>query len=146
MTTLIRFDPSRNLSGFQSTMHRLFDELADGPFPRTPSGLRSPAVDVLERDDALVFRAELPGLQKQDLHVEVDDKVLTIHGERKAEPETESTTYHVRERESGGFHRSFTLPATVDAEKISASLKDGILEVTLPKAEQAKARKIAIAG
>ncbi len=103
-----------------------------------------PAVDVRESDDAYVFTAELPGLAKDDVNITLEDSVLTLSGERRFEEEDEEKNYRRIERAYGTFSRSFTLPSQVDAEHISAKFKDGLLTVTVPKAELAKPRKITI--
>ena len=103
-----------------------------------------PAVDVRESDDAFVFTAELPGISKEDVEITVDDGVLTLKGERRFNEEDGEKNYRRIERAYGTFSRSFTLPSAVIAEKIAATFTDGLLTVTVPKAEVAKARKIAI--
>src|SRR5580765_1340284 len=90
----------------------------------------APPVDIFERQDQLVIRAEVPGVQKDDLDVRIENGVLTLHGERKAESDVSEGDTHLRERSYGSFTRSFALPTTVDAGKIAASYKDGVLEVT----------------
>ena len=103
-----------------------------------------PPVDILERNDHFVIRAELPGLDRNDMDVHVEDGVLTLKGERKREAEPEEGNAFRTERIYGAFTRSFTLPTTVDASKVSAAYKDGVLTVTVPKAEAAKPKKIEI--
>ena len=103
-----------------------------------------PSVDIFEREDALVVRAELPGVGKDEIDVRVEDDTLILEGERKNEVESEQVATHRRERFFGHFSRSFSLPQTVDASKIEANHKDGVLEIVLAKLEQAKARKIEI--
>jgi len=99
-------------------------------------------VDIYETGESVVVKAELPGLTKEQVGIEVKDGVLTLKGERKVEKEVKEENYHRIERAYGTFQRSFSLPATVDQEKISAVLKEGVLEVTLPKKEQAKPKQI----
>jgi HSP20 family protein len=103
-----------------------------------------PAVDVRESDDAFVFTAELPGIAKEEVEITVDDGILTIKGERRFNENDEEKNYRRIERAYGTFSRSFTLPSAVDAERIQASFKDGLLTVDVPKAEVANARKITI--
>ncbi len=103
-----------------------------------------PAVDVRETDDAFVFTAELPGIAKEAVEITVDDGILTLKGERRFNENDEEKNYRRIERAYGSFSRSFTLPSAVDAERIEASFKDGLLTVDVPKAEVAKARKITI--
>lgn len=105
---------------------------------------RAPAVDIFEKEDRLVLRAEVPGVPKENLDVSIENGVLTLHGERKQESDIAEGDVHLMERSYGSFTRSFSLPTTVDAAKIAASYKDGVLEITVPKAETAKAKKIDI--
>ena len=105
---------------------------------------RAPAVDIFEKGEELVFRAEVPGVNKEDLDVRIEDGVLTLRGERKQESDVAEGNAHLMERSYGSFTRSFALPTTVDAAKIAASYKDGILEITVPKAEAAKAKRVEI--
>lgn len=103
-----------------------------------------PAVDVRESDDAYVFTAELAGLDKKEVDITVEDGILTLSGERHFNEEDEDKNYRRIERAYGSFSRSFKLPSAVDADRIEASFKNGLLTVSVPKAEVAKARKIAI--
>jgi len=104
----------------------------------------APAVDIYETDEKMVIKAELPGLRKEDVDIEVRDNTLTLRGERKFEKEIRRENYHRVERAYGSFQRSFTLPSTVKQEAIEAAFKDGILEISLPKAEEAKPKQIKI--
>ncbi len=104
----------------------------------------APAVDILETGDNLVIRAEVPGVERNAIDVKVEDNTLILSGERLREAETDDTQAYRRERVYGSFVRSFTLPKTVDAARITAEYKNGVLEVTIPKAEEAKPRKIDI--
>ncbi len=103
-----------------------------------------PAVDVRESDEAFVFTAELPGIGKDEVDITVEDSILTIKGERRFNEEDEEKNYRRIERAYGSFSRSFRLPSAVDAERIAAVFENGLLTVTVPKAELAKARKISI--
>jgi HSP20 family protein len=107
-------------------------------------GTWSPAVDIFETDQEIVLQVEVPGLTKEQFHVEVDEGALQIRGERKIEKEVKEESYHRVERAYGAFHRSFLLPETVDPEKVRAELKDGVLEVRLGKREQAKPKQIQV--
>lgn len=102
----------------------------------------SPAVDISEDDEAYLIRAELPGVNRDDVKVQVNDGVLTLQGERKSEKEEKGKKVHRVERFYGNFMRSFTLPDNVDEENINADYKDGILTLKLPKSEKAKPRSI----
>src|SRR5262245_7501366 len=104
----------------------------------------APPVDIFERQDNLVIRAEVPGIQKEDMDVRIENGVLTLHGERREEKDVKDVSTHLMERVYGSFTRSFSLPTTVDAAKVSAAYKDGVLEVTVPKVETAKPKRIEI--
>ena len=144
--TIVRWEPLRELSSLQSEMNRLFNTVFDTPVP-SGGGTRRwvPAMDLVETADAFVVRADLPGLKQDDVKLEVEDQVLTISGERRAEHEEREEGFYRLERAFGGFSRSLTLPKGVDAEAVSASFTDGVLEVRIPKPEQAKPRRIEIA-
>jgi HSP20 family protein len=107
-------------------------------------GVWAPVVDIYETDEKMVIKAELPGLKKEDIDIEVRDNTLTLKGERKFEKEIKQENYHRVERAYGSFQRSFTLPSTVKQEAIEATFKDGILEISLPKAEEAKPKQVKI--
>lgn len=103
-----------------------------------------PAVDVEETDDAYQIRAEMPGLKKEDVKISLVENVLTITGEKKHEAKSDSKKYRRLERTYGSFQRSFSLPAPISTDKISAEFKNGVLEVVVPKSEEAKIREIDI--
>jgi len=103
-----------------------------------------PAVDVFDGDDKLVIKAELPGIEKKDIEVDVREGVLTLRGERSYENEVKEHNCYRKERSYGKFHRSFTLPENVETEKIEASFKDGVLTLDIPKSEERKPKKIAV--
>jgi len=109
----------------------------------TPSAWR-PMTDVHESKDAYIFKSELPGFKKEDIKVEFSGDTLTIRGERKKEEESADESCHRLERSYGGFERSFTIPKNVDAKKIDAALKDGVLMLSIPKIEEAKTKAIPI--
>lgn len=144
---IVRWEPLRELASIQDEMNRLFGTVFDAPATGGNGGaLRRwmPAMDLVETKDHFVLRADLPGLAEGDVNIEVDDNVLTVSGERKAEHETTKEGYHRVERAFGSFSRSLTLPEGVDAEAVSASFDRGVLEITIPKPEQRKPRKISI--
>ena len=129
-------------------MNRLFNTFFDSPTAgQRRHRLRRwiPAMDLVETEDHFVLRADLPGLSEEDVKIEVEDNVLTISGERKAEHEDASEGYYRVERAFGAFSRSLTLPEGVDAEAIRRASTSGVLEVRIPKPEQRKPRKIEIA-
>ena len=131
-----------DLGNFQQEMNRLFDVTLQRPF-KLDNGdkLWAPAVDIVDEKDQIKVRADLPGLKKEDIEVSVDNDVLTIKGEKKEEKETKGKDYIRSERYYGAFHRAFSLPASVDASKVNAAYKEGVLEITLPKKEGAKPKQ-----
>jgi HSP20 family protein len=143
---IVRWEPLRELSTLQNEMNRLFGQVFDTP-ANGPATMRRwmPAMDLVETEDHFVLRADLPGLSEEDVTIEVEDRVLTVSGERKAEHETSKEGYHRFERAFGAFSRSLTLPEGTDAEAVQANFDRGVLEVRIPKPEQRKPRKISIA-
>lgn len=127
-------EPFPGLKAFEDTMTRLFTEPNGRPWV--------PAVDILETENELVVKADLPELKFEDIHVGMENGTLTLKGERKFEKKTEKEGYHRIERSYGAFERAFAMPETVDAEHVKAEYKNGVLTVTLPKKEVAKPRKI----
>lgn len=115
------------------------------PF-RDTSGNWLPPVEIFEKDENLVLRAETPGMSEKDIDLQVENGILTLKGEKKRETDLQKDNVHRAERYYGSFVRTFALPTTVDTDKIRASYKDGVLEVVLPKAETAKSKRIAIAS
>lgn len=147
MTTLTRWEPFRELTTMRDVMDRFFDE----PFLRLPSlwdrdgGAAQPlALDLVENTDAYVVKASVPGVKPEDVEITLNNNVLTIKGESKEENEKKEGQYHMRERRYGSFYRSVTLPANVKADKIDAVNENGVLTLTLPKAEEAKPKRIAV--
>ena len=145
---IVRWDPFRDLMTLQERMNEMFERTLRRRGPEEEEGLAprawSPAVDIYETDEKMVIKTELPGLKKEDIDIEVRDNTLTLKGERKFEKEIKQENYHRVERAYGSFQRSFTLPSTIKQEAIEATFKDGILEVSLPKAEEAKPKKVEI--
>jgi HSP20 family protein len=145
---LVRWEPVRELSSIQNEMNRLFNTFFDNPTPGNGGngGLRRwlPAMDLVETDEHFVLKADLPGLAEDDVNIEVEDNVLTISGERKAEHEDKREGYVRVERAYGSFRRSLTLPEGVDPETVTASFDKGVLEVRIPKPEERKPRRVAI--
>jgi HSP20 family protein len=142
---IVRWEPFRELSSLQSEVNRLFNAAFDTPGNGGAVARRwAPAMDLLETDDHFVLRADLPGMTESDVNIELEDNVLTVSGERKAEHEDKREGFYRVERAFGSFSRSLTLPRGVDAEAVSASFDKGVLEVRIPKPEQRKPRKITI--
>ena len=144
---IVRWEPLREFSTLQNEMNRLFNTVFDTPAPAGNGGaLRRwlPAMDLVETEDHFVLRADLPGLAEDDVNIEVEDRVLTVSGERKAEHEMSKEGYHRVERAFGAFSRSLTLPEGIDPDAVGASFERGVLEVRIPKPEQRKPRKVSI--
>ena len=144
---ITRWDPFRDLSILQERMNRVFEDAAGrGWKSDEPSATTSwsPAVDIYETDNEIMVQAELPGVDRKDIALQLENNVLTLKGDRRFEKETNQENYHRIERSYGGFSRAFTIPAVVDEDRIRADYKDGILKIALPKKEPAKARQIKI--
>ncbi len=145
MSNLSRWDPFREMMSLRSMMDRMFDNsFINAPSSWFQSGNWDLALDVAETDDKFMVKASLPGINPDDLEVTYNANVLTIKGEVKEEEEKEDKRYHLRERRYGAFSRSISLPSSVNAEKIKASYESGVLTLELPKAEEAKAKRIQI--
>ena len=145
--TLIRWEPVRELSTIQSEMNRVFNSFFDTPTSANGgSSYRRwlPALDLVETEGEYVLRVDLPGLTEKDVNIELDDNVLTVSGERKAEHEERKEGYYRVERASGSFRRSLRLPEGVDAVAIKAQFHSGVLEVRIPKPEAPKPHKVEI--
>jgi HSP20 family protein len=146
---VVRWTPMGHLRSFQEEMNRMFNECfrgGNGGEQGWVAGSWTPPVDIYDTDDALVLNAELPGISKDAVSIEVHNNTLTLRGERKHEAAVQEENYHRVERAYGTFQRAFVLPTMVDQEKVQATFKDGILELRLPKLESAKPRRIAITG
>lgn len=139
---LVRWDPFRDLTALQTEVNRLFSR-ASGDVTDRQSW--TPAVDVVETDDAIVLKAELAGMDPKDISIEVQDNVLTVSGERRFQEEVKEDKYYRIERRYGSFSRSLALPPTADESKVEAKYDNGLLEITVPKAEIAKPKKITVA-
>jgi HSP20 family protein len=141
---MTRFDPFRDLAVLQDRMNRLFNDTYGG---RREDDLMSrgswtPAVDIYEIDGALVLKAELPDMRREDIDVSVENNTLTIRGERRLDDQIKQENFHRIERAYGSFVRQFSLPPTVDPGKIGAEYRNGVLTVKLPVREEAKPRSI----
>ncbi len=144
---LVRWNPMREMETLHNRINRFFD---DSFFPAlsldddTSLGSWKPVVDIYENEDTVVVKAELPGVDKKDIKVDLKDGVLTLTGERSHEKEVEKENYCRKERAFGRFHRSFTVPTEIDPDKIKAEFKDGVLTVEIPKPEEQKPKKITV--
>jgi len=143
---IVRWEPFRDLLTTQREFDRLFKEAFSPMSGETEVSTRSwaPPVDIYETADAIVLKAELPGIDPKDVEVRVEDNTLYLKGERKYEKEVKEQNYHRVERSYGSFARSFSLPNSIDAEKVKAEYKDGLLTLTMPKREEAKPKTIKI--
>jgi HSP20 family protein len=131
----------------QSQLNKIFEpfaRFAQAEDEDLVSGTWVPPVDVAETQEKIIVRAEVPGLKQEDIQIEFENGLLTLRGERKLE-KSEGMTWHRVERIYGNFSRSFTLPRTVDPERIAATYREGILEIEVPKKEEAKPKNIRIA-
>lgn len=144
---LIRWDPFREMSSLQERMNRLMSDFRTrSPFgeEEMAQGSWIPAVDIYETKESIVLNVELPGVTKEDIALEVKDSTLTIKGEKKLEKNVTEENFHRMERSYGSFTRAFTLPSTVQQDKVKAKFRDGILEIMLPKVEEAKPKQIKV--
>jgi HSP20 family protein len=150
MANVARWDPFQDLLSIQDEMNQLFGRAMGSQ----PSGGRqagelgtrvwAPALDISERKDAYVVTVEVPGVKADDLEITLEDGLLTIQGERQFTADSSEQQFHRVERRYGAFRRSITLPSRVDPAAIEASFEDGLLQVVVPKAEEAKPKKIEI--
>jgi HSP20 family protein len=142
---IVKVDPFREFVAMQDRMNRLFGNVHLRDEDTGIRGSWVPAADIFETDNHdLVVRAELPGINREDIEVSVENSTLVLKGEKKLDSEVKEESYRRIERTYGTFHRSFTLPNTVDASRISAEFKNGVLTVKLPFREEAKPRTISV--
>ena len=144
---LIRWYPKRDVYSLRNHINRMFDDLVYSA-PREDAelsmGCWNPVVDIYDNDDNIVLKAEIPGLDKKDIMVDVKGRVLTLKGERSFDNEVKEDNYYRRERAFGKFERAFTLPVDVDPDKIKADYKDGVLKIDIPKPEEQKPKQITV--
>jgi HSP20 family protein len=142
-------DPEGESQSFQDEMNRLFNQFFQGGTGEEAGwGGRTwtPPVDIYETDEALILKAELPGVSKNDVSIEIHQNTLVLRGQRRHEAEVKEDRYHRVERAYGSFQRSFMLPTLVDQEHVRATYRDGVLELRLPKSEATKPKRVAITG
>ena len=151
MSTLIRWNPNptRDLLGFGNDVDRLFESVfaSRAPLGAVPTGALArfaPSVDIEESQDAFILRADLPGIESKDVKISLLGDVLTIRGERKQTAEQNGQNLHRVERRYGTFERSFSLGVPVRGDQVKASYRDGVLEINVPKAEEARVREIEV--
>jgi HSP20 family protein len=144
--TMERWDPFRGINDIQTEMNRLFDSWSGRPTSTASERMWLPAVDVHETKDEFVLSLDIPGVSQKDVHISITGDLLTVKGERRFERESDDAgnTYHRVERLYGKFERSVQLPTMVQTDKVKATYQDGVLKVTLPKAEEVKPREVKI--
>jgi HSP20 family protein len=143
MSNLIRWEPVRDIMSLREAMDQLFNEAFTRP-ANLSGGSVIPAIDLYQNNDEVVVKAALPGLKADDVQISVTADVLTLRGEFKQENEQKDSTYHIREQRYGSFERSVMLPSDVQTEKAKADFENGVLTITLPKAESVKPKAITI--
>jgi HSP20 family protein len=143
MTVITRWEPFREFATLQDRMNRLFRE-SQGPEEPLNTTSFAPPVDVYEDEHNVILKIEVPGIDEKDIDVRIENNVLTIHGDRQFEKEEKEENFRRVERQYGTFTRTFTLPTTVDAEKVAANYDKGILKIALPKKAEAKPKQIKV--
>lgn len=142
---LVRWEPFHEIASLRDDMDRVFDSFFGHlPEKERRDGIWSPLIDIEETDNEVTVRAEIPGVKKEDIKISVVSNTLSISGERKYESEEKGKTFHRIERSYGKFNRMISLPAEVDHNKAKAQYKEGMLTISLPKAETARPKEIAI--
>jgi HSP20 family protein len=143
MANIVRFEPMREMVRMSDAMDRLFDNIYGGGW-RNNELFDSPSVDLYQTENEIVVKASLPGMKADDIQISVVGDVLTLRGETKMEEEVKEASYHIRERRSGSFARSMPLPSAVQADKAKAEFENGVLTLTLPKAEEMRPKTITV--
>ena len=143
MSNLTRWEPAREMMTLREAMDRLFDDAFTRPFSMR-DGWSAPAIDMYQTDDEIVVKASLPGIKADEVQINITGDVLTLKGEVKHEEESKDKAWHIREQRWGSFQRSVALPTNVVADKAKAEFENGILTITLPKAEEVKPKTITI--
>lgn len=144
MSNLIRWEPAREMMTLREAMDRLFDDAFTRPLSLTGSNWSIPAVDMYQTDNEVVVKAALPGIKADEVQINVTGEVLTLKGEARQDSETKEKAYHIREQRWGAFERSIVLPTEVVADKSKADFENGVLTITLPKADEVKPKTINI--
>ena len=144
---LVKWNPSRDLFSLNHRIDSLFNDFfypGDHYNEELSASNWNPVVDIYEDDDTIVIKAELPGVDKKDINIDVKDRVLTLKGERSTDKEVKEDCFYRRERYFGKFERSFTLPTNVDPDKIKADFKNGVLKLDIPKPKEREPKQITI--
>ena len=143
MSNLIRWEPAREMMSLRDAMDRLFDDAFTHPLSLR-NGWSVPAIDMYQTDDEIVVKAALPGIKADEVQINITGEVLTLKGEVSQNQEMEEKAWHIREQRFGSFERSVALPTDVVADKAKADFENGILTITLPKADEVKPKTITI--
>ena len=143
MSNLIRWEPAREMMTLREAMDRLFDDAFTRPLSLRDSW-SVPAIDMYQTDDEIVVKAALPGIKADEVQINITGEVLTLKGEMKHEEDKKEKAWHIHEQRWGSFERSVVLPTDVVADKAKADFENGILTITLPKAEEVKPRTITV--
>ena len=138
--TLVRYNPLNEVSLFRNNFERFFNN----SFYTDQKKEWQPVVDIIKKDGKVIVTAELPGINKENISIDVNEDVLTLKGERKYEKEEKEADYYRKERVTGSFSRSFVLPSGVSTEEINAEYKDGILKIEIPEAKKEEVKQITI--
>jgi len=144
MSSLIRWEPAREMMTLRDAMDRLFDDAFTRPLRLSDNQWSIPAVDMYQTDNDIVVKAALPGIKAEEVQINVTGDLLTIKGEVRQKEESKEKAYHLREQRWGAFERTLALPTDVVADKAKAEFDNGILTITLPKAEAVKPKTISI--
>ncbi|MGA2586097.1 MAG: Hsp20/alpha crystallin family protein [Candidatus Aminicenantales bacterium] len=143
---IIRWDPFRDMVTLREKMNRMFEDVFAGRSEdkELSASTWAPAVDIFETESELMMTVEVPGIDEKDIEIKIEDNTLTLKGERKFEKETKEENYHRIERSYGSFYRAFTLPNSIDPDKIQAEHENGVLKITMAKRQELKPRKVKI--
>ena len=144
MSNLTRWEPVREMMSLREAMDRLFDDAFTHPLTLRDGGWSAPAIDLYQTDDEVVVKAALPGFKADEVQINVTGDVLTLRGELKHEEEKQERSWHIREQRWGSFERSIALPTAVVADRANADFSNGILTISLPKAEEVKPKTITV--
>ena len=144
MSNLTRWEPVREMMTLREAMDRLFDDAFTRPINLRDGGWSAPAVDMYQTDDEVVIKAALPGFKAEDVQINVTGDVITLRGELKHEEDNKERAWHIREQRWSSFERSLALPTAVKADQAVADFENGVLIITLPKAEEVKPRTISV--
>jgi HSP20 family protein len=144
MSNLTRWEPAREMMTLREAMDRLFDDAFTRPFSMTGNLSALPAIDMYQTDDEVVVKAVVPGVKADDVQISVTGDMLTIKGETRLKEETREKAWHIREQRWGSFERRISLPTDVVADQAKAEFEDGVLTISLPKAEEVRPKTITV--